>query len=345
MTRLTRYRGHALIAFGAVLLNTMPIWLAEMAGIAGIGTGATGLLASLILLVSAVACHGHLGARSAGIWQVCVAALVAGLGLLAAIGSAPAWAVFGTGAIIGAALGTLMAGALAELSATPDPTTSIGRAVGVALLVSLLCLVLVPVLGGRIVPVLALGFLALAPFVWRPADTAAGPVPRLSRSLAMSHLHLLPFFVAMGGYWAYLEVFAQNRGLGAIVGWLAVSLVVSAAGSALAGVVAPKNRGAVASGALVLAALSGGLTYLAFTGPLFGLALLINAFFLFLFLPLYLGAPSPRGGRLVMPMRMATYLLGFALGGMAAAAIVATAGFTALALAIAITAIGAIRPV
>lgn len=335
----TKVRGAgAVLAFGVVLLNTLPVWLAELAALGGLSDVASGVLASLILVSSAIGCFRGSLLSNRGVPRLCGVSVVLCFGLAAAVPSLPGWVVFILSLIVGASLGVVLSRGLAVLARATNPTTSIGVTISIGLVISLVILGASAVLQMSIIPIIS-GSAGIAMAVaWPFLEVGA---QRKARFL-IQFWQLLPFFVAMGVYWVFLELYAKSMGIATIVGWIAASLIVSAAGSALAGHIAQSRRNAVKSAALVLAALTGGLTYLGQSETFIGLMILANAFFLFLYIPFYLTAPAPEEPADRVTRRMAVYLLGFAFGGIAGTALLSVGGYGLVAVGIAATGLAAI---
>ncbi|MFA3918669.1 hypothetical protein [Ruegeria hyattellae] len=311
------------------ILNTMPIWLAELAVKSGSSEVAVGLLASVILVSAATGClfgssTGHLSLpRIAG-------GLACGGLAGAAIAQTIAPPVLFAGACaVGLSQGIVLALALSRTDSKPTTLRMIGNGISVGCVISFVLLAGIFATGLSLLPLLAVlaGVQALL-LLQRLPVPGNGNTQRLDWA---RDLILLPFFVCMGAYWAFLEIFATEQQLGGLSGWLAASLILSAIGSFLAGATPHRITLHARITGLLLAALAGCLTYLSRTETLLGALILINAFGLFLFFPLYLDrTDSPATG-------MARYLLGFALGGGAGSLAIAVGGYPALATAVAVS--------
>ncbi|MBO9436950.1 hypothetical protein J7394_22325 [Ruegeria sp. R13_0] len=138
----------------------------------------------------------------------------------------------------------------------------------------------------------------------------------------------------MGAYWTFLELFGQTIGSAeAMSYWLLGSLLASAVGSWIAGVVPVFRTRIVRDVSLLAAGISGAASYVTSDMLALGLTILANGFALFLFFPLYLGLAGARATE-----AMAIYLFGFAFGGVAGALIVSLGGYYLLAATILVTA-------
>ncbi|MEM8575744.1 MAG: hypothetical protein AAGF48_14090 [Pseudomonadota bacterium] len=315
------------IAFGGAALNLMPVWLLELANKTGLGSIGSGLLASLLLATAAATC---VLPRSPGLPIATVlSALVALVLALGATASHPAPEAVLLGAIcVGGALGGQLSWALATAPNDDDVLSRFASGTAIGAMIAFVLLFVNAI--ASISALVLLGCLAIVPFA------ALSQTRSLARAARQTHAGgavlawaEAPFFISMGAYWAFLEIFATERGYGSLSVWLAWSLLASAAGAWVAG-----RLGCWASTgttvALTLAAGGGGLTYLAPNTTVAGLAILVNAFGLFLFMPLYLGAGPATA-------RLSSYLAGFALGGLSGGAVVAAAGYEGLAATVAVS--------
>ncbi|MEM7320286.1 MAG: hypothetical protein AAF408_14855, partial [Pseudomonadota bacterium] len=209
----------------------MPVWLAELAAKSNASDTVIGGLASVVLLACALGCLvGPLQQRpviAAGMAVIVVSAA-------AVVPSFEIPALFIGGALVGLSLGVILALAV---SGDPESDSSVrvfGQGLSFGCLVSFVILVGVSMAGLDILPPLAalagLQLLVLLP---------GGP-PQHARALPpinwTQDLQFLPFFILMGSYWAFLEIFALQRSLGTLSGWLAASLLLSAAGSFVASI-------------------------------------------------------------------------------------------------------------
>lgn len=323
-----------LIGYAVTVLNTMPIWLAELSEKSGSGTTAAGIIASLVLMSSTAGCLlGPLlprpsGARfAAGIVLVCVllAAAVSSYGLVHLV----------AGSILaGTAIGIVLSVSLSLGLSSAKALRVFGHGMSLGCVVSFVLLALLAMADLNSLPFLA----ALAGVQFAILLQALPAGSSLAyRSIAWAQdLSFLPFFVLMGAYWALLEVFALDLGVRTLSGWLAASLLCSALGAYFAGSAVSRFRRALLLSGLLLAAVSGGLTYASSSEFTMGVMVLCNAFGLFLFFPLYLDVTD------APPFGMARYLLGFALGGSAGSVLVAIGGYPALAAAIAVSGLAAV---
>ncbi|WP_170766241.1 hypothetical protein [Ruegeria lacuscaerulensis] len=315
-----------IIALAVTVLNTMPIWLAELAEKSGISDVAVGLLASVVMLCSAVGCA--IGADTRNKALLRGAGIVAFSGITGAAtvqGISTAVLFVGAGGV-GLAFGVVLALPLSRsfTEAKVLRTIGIGMAIGCA--ASFILLVVVHVAEWSLLTFLAL--LSAIQIILLFRKMPAQNYRNNGHFDWKRDISLLPFFICMGAYWAFLEVFSAEQDLGSLSAWLAASLLLSGLGSCLAGIV-PNRLGLRAKIiGLLLAAFAGGLTYLSKTEFLVGMTILLNAFGLFLFFPLYLDrTDTPAAG-------MARYLLCFALGGVIGSLAIAVGGYTALAAAV-----------
>lgn len=318
-----------LIGYAVTVLNTMPVWLAELSQKSGGSSTAAGLVASLLLLSATAGCLAGPGLpRPSG------PRIAAGTVLACVIGAA-AVPVFGLASLVagsvlaGVSMGVVLSVPLSLGLHSQKALRVFGYGMSLGCVVSFVLLVFLALAGLNSLPFLAaLAGLQLAILV---RSVPAGGRPDYGAFAWARDISLFPFFVLMGAYWALLELFAIDLGVRSLSGWLAASLLFSALGSFLAGLASSRLRRWLQLAGLLIAALAGGLTYAAFSETALGLMILCNAFGLFLFFPLYLEATdSP-------PFGMARYLLGFALGGGAGSLLVALGGYPALAVAVAVS--------
>ncbi len=317
------------IVFGAVLLNTVPIWVGALARAHGLSDTVSGLHASLLLLSSASTCAGlipFLNARSSTVLAI-FALIILSAGSLLSVFVATA----ACGAL-GLALGALSRGALSSVSQEPQRVRMLSVALTIGLVLSLCVYLVTPLLWVGPFPVLTV--LAVILFVPRWEGSTSGPPLRSALVFSGGTLRMVPFFVMMGAYWTFLELFGQSIGSAeAMSYWLLGSLVASAVGSGVAGVVSAAGTRIVRDVSLLIAAISGAASYVASDMLVLGLTILANGFALFLFFPLYLGLAGARATE-----AMAIYLLGFAFGGIAGALIVSLGGYNLLAATILVAA-------
>lgn len=315
-----------IIGYAIAILNTMPIWLVELIDKTGGTSTMMGLIASLVLTAAAIGCL--IGQR---FWSSKAAVLCGGIVFLGLLGSSLAAAFSAAVLIAGAALVGVASGVVlsAALSSDADSTHMVrifGHGMSLGCLASLVVLASVAITGVPPLPILAV--LAGVQLILVLKPLSRGVPHAYSPAVLWRDLFLFPFFLMMGAYWAFLEVFAREQGFETLSGWLAASLVFSALGSFVAGVAPERRRNMLRLFGLGLTAVSGGLTYLAFSEVTLGLMIQCNAFGLFLFVPLYLnGTDAPVFG-------MARYLFGFALGGGAGGLIIVVGGYAALAVLI-----------
>lgn len=334
----------AVLGFGALLINTMPAWIAEMAARGGVADSSAGALASLLLLCAAAACACAPRVRRSVVTWPALAALPLSLGALAMTGSAAGLPALC--AILGASLGYLSALALTAATGTGALRLIVSRSLGIGLVVALAVYLSNAAFGASVLWMLGALALALLP-VMVPLSRCAAPQPRptLGRWSGLP-VWQLPFFTMMGAYWAYLELYGSRLAdAGALSLWLSASLVTGALGSFIAGGIGGRLSAKLAAAALVCAALTGALSYVAPSEPVLGLSILANGFFLFLYFPLYLAGSGGDADGSSVALRMASYLLGFAAGGLIGALVLEAAGFAGLAAGIALSGfIGLKRP-
>lgn len=316
-----------ILAFAVTILNTMPIWLAELAFKSDGSDVAVGLLASAVLVSAALGCL--FGSSAMRLLSLRTAGVVVCGGLAgAAIAQTIAPPVLFAGAcVVGLSKGIVLALSLSRKHSEAAMLRMIGNGIAIGCVTSFVLLAGKFATGLSLLPLLA----ALAG-VQALLLQQHLPLPRNGDRQRLDwarDLVLMPFFICMGAYWAFLEIFAAEQELGGLSGWLAASLLLSAIGSFLAGATPDRITSHARIAGLLLAAFTGCLTYLSQTEMLLGVSILLNAFGLFLFFPLYLDrTDAPAAG-------MARYLLGFALGGGAGSLAIALGGYPALAVAVA----------
>ncbi|MEM1428475.1 MAG: hypothetical protein AAGG09_03350 [Pseudomonadota bacterium] len=313
------------LGFGSVLINTMPVWIGELARHPAISASAAGTLGSVVLLSAAVTCVGSGFGAPLRLQKALVPLCL----ILLALGAAmPVAVILGAACGLGLALGALTGRALAGLSGDPASLRHVSAALSLGLIVSLAVYLALPVLGVPALWTIAALSLSLMR-VGAPGPAAGTPPPwtALRSGFPIGHL---AFFVMMGAYWTYLELFGEAFAQSEMLPfWLLASLLSGALGAHLAARIPPGGRRRVRGWSVLAAALTGAASYAAPTLPLLGASIVANGFFLFLFFPLYLdgsGAGAPRA--------MAAYLLGFACGGAVGALVIRAGGYPALAVAI-----------
>lgn len=321
------------IVFGAVMVNTTPIWVGELARAHGFSDTYSGLHASLLLLCAAGTCAGIITFLKER-WTTVLAVLA--LILLSAGSHFSGFAATVACGVLGLAIGSLSRAAFSELPENPQRVLMLSAALTVGLVLSLCVYLIVPLLGIGPFPVLAiLGTLLIVP---RWEFSTSRPSLLSPNAVSGATLRMAPFFVMMGGYWTFLELFGQTIGSAeAMSYWLLGSLVVSAVGSWIAGMISPARTRLVRDLSLLAAAITGAMSYLATNMLVLGITILANGFALFLFFPLYLGLAGARATE-----AMAVYLLGFAFGGVAGALIIELGGYQFLSIAIFVTALVAL---
>lgn len=313
------------VGFGSVMINTMPVWIGDLASGAGLSDGTAGAFASLVLLSASLACLGLRDAEYISLSKVAAPICLALLALSPPSAPLlPALACCGLGIAIGALTGRVISG----LDGQSDKLAAISLALSTGLVVSLIVYLILPVLTLSslwLLTALSLGMLAV-----RTPQMAPSSRFQWNHITSALPVRYLPFFVMMGAYWTYLELFgARFDNAGQLPFWLLGSLVTGAIGAFLAARIPPSWQARTQAWAMVAAAVTGGCSYLAPNLALFGLTILVNGFALFVYFPLYLGTAGDKA-----PGAMAGYLLGFAVGGAVGSALIFSVGYTALAGAI-----------
>lgn len=331
-------RAIVVLGFGAALINTMPMWIAEIAKSHAFSDTFAGLMGGVILLAAALSCGIGASGRVLGLARV-AAVLVPLCLVVFAVPVAPAYTGLAVVASVclGAAFGVLTAWALLEASVLGDLQRIISGAVSLGLMSALVIYLLIPLLGIRSLWALAVLSLSLVAAVGaEQAPVSHSPSGHGHPFLREFPVLQFPFFVMMGAYWTYLELFASSLEVsGDLSLWLLGSLLTGVCGSLLAGRIGTGSGKYLRDVALLCAAMSGAISYIAPTITVLGISVLVNGFFLFLYFPLYLSAHSTQRRDTDSERRMAIYLLGFALGGVAGAGILQIGGFAGLAVAIA----------
>lgn len=313
------------IALGAVVINTMPMWLAVLASGPNHSQTLAGGLGSCVLLAAAMACAFRLPYLTLVMARIVVPLAFA---VLAADVDKHPVVLLVTCLVLGLALGALTQNALVRMP-TGNVLQGLGTALAIGLFVYLFVYLALPVI--QLSPLWVLCALSLTLFSVRLDSREANLIS--GSGLSGLPLGYLPFFALMGAYWSFIEIYATSLGdNGSVVNWLLGSLLASAAASALSARIPPSLRQPVGHFALGAAALTGAASYWVVTPIVLGASIVANGFFLFLYFPLYLSSQEGHATD-----AMALYLLGFALGGLLGAAIIGIGGYTALALAILIS--------
>ncbi|MDP5217355.1 hypothetical protein Q5Y75_09025 [Ruegeria sp. 2205SS24-7] len=317
-----------ILAFAVTILNTMPIWLAELAFKSGGSEVAVGLLASAVLVSAALGCLFGSSAMRPLLLRSAGGVVCGGLAGAAIAQTIAPPVLFAGACVVGLLQGIVLALSLSRKHSEAAMLRMIGNGIAIGCVTSFVLLAGTFAAGLPILPLLAAlaGAQALLLQQQPPPLPGNGNTQRLDWA---RDLILLPFFICMGAYWTFLEIFAAEQELGGLSGWLAASLLLSAIGSFLAGATPDRITSHARIAGLLLAGFAGCLTYLSQTEMLLGASILINAFGLFLFFPLYLDrTDAPAAG-------MARYLLGFALGGGAGSLAIALGGYPALGVTVA----------
>ncbi len=307
----------------------MPIWLSELAVKSGSSDVAVGLLASAVLVSAAVGCLFGSSAGHLSLPRIAGGLACGGLACAAISQTIVLPVLFAGACAVGLSQGIVLALALSRKDSEATTLRMIGNGIAVGCVASFVLLGGLFATGLSLLPLLAaLAGVQVLLMLQKLPLPGNGNTQHLDWT---EDLILLPFFICMGAYWTFLEIFAAERQLGGLSGWLAASLLLSATGSFLAGAMPDRITLHARIAGLLLAAFAGCLTYLSRTEMLIGASILINAFGLFLFFPLYLDrTDAPATG-------MARYLLGFALGGGAGSLAIAVGGYPALAVAVAVS--------
>lgn len=281
------------LGYGGVLINTMPIWLVWITAISDAGEALPGVLASVVLLTAAAGCGFGNRVMRNDLLRVTafLVMLIPALGVFSGT-IAPA-VLLSAGALFGLAFGLLLYLSLRVLLAIDESARAIGDTLADALVVSLTVLLIVTAYPHAILPILsALSLIPAAIAIVGRVSKGTEPSDGTLLRLGWHSLRFLGFFIAMGAYWAFLEVHADQRALGPISAWLFGGLLASAAGAALAACVPSRSRKRVMLLSMLSAAVSGGATYATAVPSIVGTSIRANGFFLFVFFPLYLGAAN-----------------------------------------------------
>lgn len=317
----------ATLGFGGVLINTLPLWIGELGAHPRISDPTAGALGSVTLLLAAYACLTPHPARLVKLaWPGLILSLVVFAVSAGASAGLSAVACCAMGFFVGVALSKEVSGPVEQSGGAG----AVGAAMSIGLVLALVCYLVVATTEISALWLLALLAISLS-FVRQPTRDGPGQIELYLRAeLLAPFLWYMPFFIMMGAYWTYLDLFAARalaREHLEIV--LLCSLITGAIGSALAGIVGENLRPSVLLLSLLLAAATGAATYLGDYPGIITFSILANGLFLFLFFPLYLVEASHS-----MSIRLAIYLAGFAFGGIIGAAIVAMAGYAGLSVAL-----------
>ncbi|MBW4709058.1 hypothetical protein KX928_14805 [Roseobacter sp. YSTF-M11] len=326
------------LSFGSLLINTMPVWVAALTDENRVSDSVAGLLGSLVLLAASLACGAARYVARPFMDRLAPMLVPAGLVSLATAKAAPLIVTVLSCAMLGLSLGLLTARALSGVGAGAKLQRAIASALAMGLIAALVVYLLLPVSG--VDPLWLLSALSLLLLIGGSGNLPEGRNASLTATPVWSGFPVFqfPFFVMMGAYWSFLEIFAGSIAFpGALSFWLLGSLLTGALGSALAAAVVQRQGHWLASGALICAAATGALSYLSTDIVFLGLMVLTNGFFLFLYFPFYLSGREHKEG--AAAKRMAVYLFGFALGGAVGAGLLSSTGFVGLALAIALSGI------
>ncbi|MDW3223940.1 MAG: hypothetical protein R8G34_13815 [Paracoccaceae bacterium] len=327
--------GIGILCLGSVIINTMPVWVGNLSRNPEVGDGLAGAFASLVLFSAALTC--------AGLFQNAVS-YIARYALplaFAALAFGEHWHVTilaGTCIGLGVSMGSLTQEALHAIRRSEKSLTSIGLAMSIGLVVSLVFYLMLPLFD--LSPFWFLFLLSLPIVALRGTPFVTDGAGHVSTGSIRAPTKFIGFFVMMGAYWTFLELYGARFNNGdAVALWLLASLVSGACGSILAARLPGTWQSKAQKVGLSLAAASGAASYVAQDISVFGITILVNAFALFLFFPIYLQTAGER-----MPQAMAGYLVGFAAGGLAGAVLVKIGGYQLMALALLLSGFIALIP-
>ncbi len=322
---MNRFASMSVLSFGAVVINTVPVWIGALGDYPALGDGLAGAFASLVLLSASITCAGVGALKPSLAARYMVAPALA---LLTFGQMLPAVVLAAICVGLGAALGALTRAALRAIALSDNGLQTISFAISLGLAASLVFYLLLPALG--VSPLLLLLILSLPLLLLRFASIEAD-APDYHRSYPVGPpIRFIGFFVMMGAYWTFLDLFGVRfNDENAVNLWLLASLVSGACGSFLAAKLKNSWHANAQALALVVAAATGAASYVAPDLLIFGMTILANGFALFLFFPLYLLRAGEQ-----MPQAMAGYLVGFSAGGLAGALLVEIGGYQTLAAAI-----------
>lgn len=313
------------LGLGAIVINTMPVWLAVLADHPQVSEPLAGGLGSLVLLTVAAACVVPVYVKAGLPLRLCTTAAFSFLAFGAGM---PIAGLVLTCILLGLALGLVTKWALLALQQEDEPLKHVSLALSFGLIISFAIYLVLSAYSLNIMWLLAA---ISASLLIAPLERAPNAANRQLRGSATGlPLGYFPFFIMMGAYWSFLELYGQSIGAhDGLAFWLLVSLVTGAIGSFLAGLLPSRHRRQVQTFALLAAALTGAASYISPNLNLLGLSILANGFFLFLFFPLYIASYQDQA-----PTAMAGYLLGFAFGGLVGALILQLTGYPGLGLTI-----------
>lgn len=322
------------LSVAAVVINTMPMWVAELLESHDLDVAEAGLTATLVLLFMSAGClvplwnsRRHL--RRIAVTIACIIPIV----LTTQVGLA-SYQVILICQFWGATLGFMMSASVRHTLSAQGGLKRIGQALSLGFLLSLLGIIISASLGWPVLWILAF-ICGLSLLTEEPVST-----PRIVFSLPWHSIgretSFLLFFVAMGAFWALLEVVAREKDFAGIDLAVLASLLISGIASGLVGRLARSWQNLALASGLFVAGLTGGIAYYAASEWLFVSALLVNSFALFLLLPLYINMTNNPP-----EVKAATYLLGLALGGLVGGIAVQSFGYTGLAVFLALASIPA----
>lgn len=332
---MSRVSAIATLSFGAVFINTIPLWIGSLGRYPAVSEELAGVFASLVLVSAAVICADIGATRFSSTLRIGLSPAIA----LLAFGNAFPAVLLGFSCLaVGIALGSFTGNALHTLSKLGNSLKSIGIATSVGLSISVVFYLIVSFLGA---PPLVLLLVFSLPICLLPGALRSHKCAEKTFSEPFSiPFHYIGFFVMMGAYWAFLDLFGARFNDQEAVGlWLLTSLISGAVGSITAASVPQEWRRRIQTVGMLMAAVTGAASFLAEDVLFFGISILTNAFALFLFFPLYLESAGTR-----MPQAMGSYLAGFAVGGLAGALLVWLGGYLTLAIAILLSGLGALVP-
>lgn len=317
-----------------LMLNMLPVWLAELRGVDNyapeeVGWIATVSISTLCLGFSVVlklpASTSLLALGSSATVAIASYLLINAEGLSITL-------ILAT--TVGVGLGVQFAGAVSAALASGNPLPSLSAGVSFGVFVSVVVLFAFPLFG---VPVLAslpavCAVLALYALTTR-VGTGFG-VSALQFVAKFRPLDLLyfPFFLLMGGMWAFAAVYAEAEGIDGLAHLFAIALLISAIGALLPSYAKNQHIVLVAIGCLLISAVSGGSLFLTSTMIGYAVCLIVNSVGVFTFLPIYLERVSRADDEQTNVAGLALYAGGFAAGGFVAGLIIEMLGYVGFAL-------------
>lgn len=245
--------------------------------------------------------------------------------------------------LFGTAFGVILGTGINRANRGAAPLRIISTGTSVSLLWALIILVLNSFSGVPVLWMLAISACGAAAVELAHLEPASSKRHGIEFGIFTNGWMLLcfPFFLAMGGFWAFLGIYAQDMQIPHLPLLLSGGLLISC-GGALLPVWFVRRETELYTISIAMAAIGGGMIYLHPSITWFIVGLTLNSIFLFSFLPIFLKRSSVRAGGNTQLFGVALYISGFALGGAFAGVVIDWVGFSGFGWIVIATAVPAL---